>query len=95
MGNYMTNSILNNLINFLAPVVGIALIVFCVIQAFKIFSGSEGGSVKKLVSRTIMLLFILGIMYAAGSFHQYGQFFKGITDSVITRGVQDADDILR
>ena len=91
---FITNTILQNLINFLAPVVGIALVIFCAVQAFKIFSGSETGSVKKLITGVLILLFIIGIMFAAGSFETYGNFFKGLTDTIITEGAGDAGDIL-
>lgn len=91
---YITNTILQNLINFLAPVVAIALVVFCVVQAFKIFSGSESGSVKKLITGVLILLFIIGVMYAAGSFETYGKAFQGLTDTVITEGAGNAGDIL-
>lgn len=93
-GGYITNNILNNLINFLAPVVGIALVVFCVFQGFQIFKGSETASVKKLVLGVALLLFILGVMYAAGSFESYGNLFKGVTDSIIQQGGQDAGSIV-
>ena len=91
---FITNTILQNLINFLAPVVAIALVIFCVVQAFKIFSGSETGSVKKLITGVLILLFIIGIMFAAGSFETYGNLFKGLTNSVIEEGVGDAGNIL-
>lgn len=91
---FTTNTILQNLINFLAPVVAIALVLFCVVQAFKIFSGDETGSVKKLVTGVLILLFIIGIMYAAGSFDTYGNFFKGLTDTIIQKGAGDAGEII-
>ena len=93
-GGYITNSILNNLINFLAPVVGIALVVFVCFQGFQIFKGSESASIKKLVLGVGLLLFILGIMYAAGSFESYGNLFKGVTDSIIQKGGKDAGSIV-
>lgn len=95
MGNtFITNTILKNLIDFLAPVVGIALVVFCVVQAFHIFKGSEGSSFKKLLSGVGVLLLILGIMYAAGSFDTYGKSFKNLTNSVITSGAGNATKIV-
>lgn len=93
-GQYITNTILTNLINFLAPVVGIALVIFCVFQGFKIFKGSEGASIKKLIIGVLVLLFIIGIMFAAGSFETYGKAFQGIADSVITSGSGDANNIV-
>lgn len=93
-GGYLTNNILTNLINFLAPVVGIALVIFCVVQAFKIFRGDESGSVKKMICGVLLLLFLLGIMYAAGSFQTYGEAFQGLTDSIINQGAGDAGDII-
>lgn len=90
---YITNSVLENLINFLGPVVGIALIIFCVIEAFKILSGNAVGSVKNLITGTLILLFILGIMYTAGSFDTYGKFFQNITDNIITRGTEDIESL--
>jgi hypothetical protein len=94
MNNFITNNILTNLINFCAPVVGIALVIFCLVQAFKIFTGNENASVKKLVSGILILLFILGVMFAAGSFQAYGELFKGLTDTIINKGAGDAGDII-
>ena len=91
---FITNIFLRNLINFLAPVVAIALVVFGVIQAFHIFKGDEKASVKKLICGVLILLFILGIMYAAGSFQTYGEAFKGLTDKAITSTSDDASTIM-
>lgn len=93
-GGFITNNILTNLISFLAPVVGIALVIFCVIQAFKIFRGDESGSVKKMIMGVVLLLFLLGVMYAAGSFETYGEAFRGLTDTIIEEGADNAGDIL-
>ena len=93
-GNFITNNILTNIIDFCAPVVGIALVIFCIFQAFQIFRGSETASVKKLVSGVVILLFLLGIMYAAGSFETYGRAFQNITDSIIEQGGEDASKIV-
>ncbi len=90
----ITNTILQNLINFLAPVVGIAIVIFCVIQAFKIFRGQEGGSVKSLLIGVGILLLILGIMFAAGSFETYGKLFQGITNTIIEQGGGDIGNIV-
>lgn len=93
-GGYITNNILTNFIDFCAPIVGIALIIFCVIQAFQIFRGAEGASVKKMVSGVVILLFLLGIMFAAGSFETYGKAFQNITDGIINQGAENANDII-
>ena len=93
-GGYITNTVLENLVGFCAPVVAIALVIFCVFQGFQIFRGADGSSVKKLVGGVILLLFILGIMYAAGSFDTYGNAFKGVTDSIINQGADDAGSIV-
>lgn len=90
---YITNSVLTNLINFLAPVLGIALVVFCCVQGWKLFKGSETGSFKKLLGGVGTILLLLGIMYAAGSFETYGKFFKEITNNVIEKGSSNAKDI--
>ena len=42
----------------------------------------------------LILLFIIGIMYAAGSFDTYGNFFKGLTDTIIQKGAGDAGEII-
>lgn len=91
---YMTNNILKNLINFCAPLVAIALVIFCVLQGFQIFKGGDGASVKKLVTGVLLILFILGIMYAAGSFKSYGDAFKGVTDKVITNVSKDSGNLV-
>lgn len=91
---FVTNNILQNLIAFLAPVVGIALVVFCVFQAFKLMKGSEGGSVMKMIGGIVILLFLLGVMYAAGSFDTYGKAFQGLTDTAINQGTGDLGDIV-
>lgn len=94
-GGYITNNILNNAINFLAPLVGLALVIFVFVQGWKIVSGNETGSVKKLVSGVLLLLFILGIMFAAGSFDTYGNLFKSITDTAVQEGGSNINDILK
>jgi len=91
---FMTNSILTNLIAFLTPVVAIALVIFCVVQAVKIFSGSESGSFRKLITGTLTLLFIIGIMYIAGSFSTYGTLFQNLTNTALTQGAADAGTII-
>lgn len=93
-GNFITNNILTNVIDFAAPIVGIALIIFCVLQAFQIFKGSDTASVKKMVNGVIILLFLLGIMYAAGSFEVYGRAFQHITNNIIDKGAKDAGKIV-
>lgn len=92
--NFITNNILTNLINFLAPVLGIALVIFCVIQGVQIFSGRDGSSVKKLISGVLIIFFLLGLMYAAGSFASYGKLFQSITDGMIQKGTTDANSII-
>ena len=91
---FITNTVLKNLIDFCAPIIGIALVIFCVVQGVQIFRGSDGGSVKKLVTGVILLLFLLGIMYAAASFSTYGNAFKNVTDSIINQGASDAGSIV-
>ena len=93
-GNFTTTNILHNFIDFCAPIVGIALIIFCLVQAFQIFRGSESASFKKMAVGVVVLLFLLGIMYAAGSFESYGRAFQSITDTIINEGVQDAGNII-
>lgn len=90
----MFGTILNNLITFLAPLIGIAIVVFCVIQGFKLLKGQQGGSIKSLLTGVGVLLLILGIMYAAGSFDTYGKLFKGTTDKIITEVGNDAGNIV-
>lgn len=91
---FITENILVNLINFLAPVVAIALIIFCVIQAFKIFKGSEGASFKGMLQGMAVLFVLLGVMYAAGSFEMYGETMRGAVDKLIEGGGKDASNIL-
>lgn len=93
-GEYMTNSILEHLINFCAPIVAIALVIFCVIQGFKIFKGGDGGTVKTLIVGVLILLFLLGIMYAAGSFDSYGSSFNDVVNSLINHTSDDAGSIV-
>lgn len=93
-GSFTTTNILTNFINFCAPLVGIALIIFCLIQAFQIFKGSETASFKKMANGVIVLLFLLGIMYAAGSFETYGKTFQGLTNTIINEGAEDAGNII-
>lgn len=91
---FVTNKILQNLISFLAPVVGIAILLFCLVQAFKIFGGRENGSPKKLICGVLLLFFILGIMYTAGSFDTYGHLFSNLTNDIIDNAASDANNIL-
>lgn len=90
----ITENILTGLISFLAPVVAIALVIFCVIQGFKLLKGSESGSVGKLVMGALLILFILGIMYLAGSYETYGELFKGLTGDVVSELGDNAGTII-
>lgn len=93
--NYLTNTILTNVIAFLAPVIGIAIVIFCVIQGFKLLKGQPGASIKSLLIGVGVLLLILGIMYVAGSFDTYGTLFKGATDNVIQNAGKDVENIVK
>ena len=93
-GGFITNNILTNLINFLAPVIGIALVIYCVIQGLKIATGNENASVKKMVSGVLIILFILGVMYAAGSFESYGKLFKNVSNTAIEKTAKDGNSII-
>ena len=89
---FITNTLLTNIINFCAPIVGICLVVFVLMQGFKVYKGQA--EVKGLVTGVLLILFILGIMYAAGSFETYGNAFKGVTDSAINSVGSDASSLI-
>lgn len=91
---FITNSILTNLISFLAPVLGIALVIYSVIQGFKLFQGAQGASLGKLLGGIATILFLLGVMYAAGSFEAYGRLFQGVTDNVVNQFGDDTNNVL-
>ena len=90
----ITKNILDNLVAFLAPIIGIAMIIFCIVQGFKIAKGDDNGSVKKLLMGIAFLLLIAGIMYSAKSIDEYGKLFKGTTDKVINQGGNDVKSIV-
>ena len=90
----ISDNILSGLLAFLAPLVGVAMLVFCVIQGFKLAKGVEGASVKKLVGGVALFLFILGLMYLTGSYKTLGDLFKNFTDKAITGVANDGTNII-
>lgn len=92
--SFTTETILTNVIAFLSPVVGIAIVVFCVIQAFKLFKGAEGASVKKLLIGVGILFLLLGIMALAGSFDTIATLFKDVVNTAVSKGTGDATNML-
>lgn len=90
----VTETVLKQLINFLGPVVAIALIIYVVIKAFGIFKGNEGATFKSLIVGVLLIVFILGIMYGAGSFKTYGEVFQNFTTSAIEQVGNNATQIV-
>ena len=90
----ITSTILKNLIAFLAPVVAIFLVLFCVFQGGKLIKGSENGSVKKLIGGIVLFFFILGVMYAAGSFDTYATMFSNFAGSAVNQIGENATTII-
>lgn len=90
----ITETILQNLITFIAPCVAIALIVFCVINGFKLVNGAQGASFTKIAAGVITFFILLGIIYAAGSFETYGKLFQNVTGNVINELGNNADAIV-
>ena len=91
---FITNTILQNLINFLAPLVAIFMVVFCVMQGIQIAKGGANGSVKTLVTGILLFLFVIGLMYAAGSFETYGKLFQSLADTLINQTQENAGNIV-
>lgn len=91
---FITNTLLQNLISFLAPVAAIVLVAFCVVQAVGMIRGVDGNGVKKLVSGVLIILLLIGIMFAAGSFETYGQLFKDVTNTAVTQIGDNANNLL-
>ena len=89
-----TQGILNQIINFLLPVVGIALVIFCVVQAFKLFSGSASGSVKKLITGVVLLLAIAGIMVFAGTITEIRDSLSGLVSGGVNNLTEDVGTII-
>lgn len=93
-GNFITNTILGQLIAFLAPVIAIGLIIFVVVQGLRLLKGAENGSVKKLVSGTVLFICMLGIMYASKSFNLWGNAFSGAVNTVVDTGGKNVNTIV-
>ena len=87
-----TDNILKNLIAFLAPIVAIALLIFLIVQAVKLVKGSS--TFKTLICGALVFFFILGLMYACGSYNTYGQLFNSLTNKAITMGTNDLNGII-
>jgi hypothetical protein len=93
-GGYITNTILTNLIDFLAPLVALAMVVYAVVQGWKVLKGSEGASMKKLLTGIGVIVFMLGLMYAAGSFQAYAGGFKSVVESLLGSTSDNAGQIV-
>jgi len=92
MAMFITNTVLQNLITFLAPVVAIGLVIFVVVMSIKKISGKS--TVKEIIGGALFFLLMLGLMYAAGSFQIYGNLFKNVVNGAITNVSGDANTIL-
>lgn len=82
---YTTEKILLNIIHFLAPIVALGLVIFLVIQSWKLVKGNSS-TVKSLITGIIFFIFIIGVMFAAGSFRTYGD----MVNDLVQRGVEYA-----
>ena len=64
----MSQTVLNNLVTFLLPCIGIAMVIFIAIEGFKIYKGAEGASIKKLILGILVFLALGGLMILAKNF---------------------------
>lgn len=81
-----TQGILSQFVSFLTPLIGIAILIFCVVEGFKIFRGQEGASVKKLVSGLLVLVFIVGVMFATDSIGTWGRPLSDLFTTAVNKG---------
>lgn len=90
---YSPEKILVNVINFLAPVVALGLVIFLVIQSWKLVRGNSG-TIKSLITGIIFFIFIIGVMFAAGSFRTYGNMFQGLFQKGVEHIERDVNSII-
>lgn len=90
-----SQKILENLVSLLAPVVGIVIILFCVLEGTKLLKGNENGSVKKLISGLVILFFLIGVMYATKSINTWGDLFQKSVNTAVNAVGDTADSILK
>ena len=90
----VSQNILNGLVAFLVPLVGVAMLIFCVIQGYKLLKGADGASAKKLIGGVVAFLFIVGLMYLTKSFPTLGKTFSSFTNKTITKTTKDGTGII-
>jgi len=75
-------NVLNELITWAAAIAMIVFVFFLVRDIIKVIRGES--TILKVGINIICVLFLVGVMYAAGSFETFGKIFKGFFENVVT-----------
>lgn len=91
----MSQTILNNIVTFLLPVVGIAMVVFVVIVAVGMHKGAEGASWKKLIIGVFAFLIIGALLVLAKNFSSTADTVSKTVETYGKDVQQEADKLIK
>lgn len=78
---FLTN-VLAEVITWCAAIGGIVLVIFLIKDIIGLAKGD--GSIAKVAVKVLCIFFIIGVMYAAGSFETFGKIFENLFEAVLT-----------
>lgn len=74
--------LLETTVMWTAPIGMIILVVYLIMDIKGVMAGQN--SIGKILVKVLCIFLLIGIMFAANSFENFGNIFKGITEDVIT-----------
>ena len=93
--NNMSQTILNNIVTFLLPVCGIAMVIFIVFQAIQMHKGAEGASWKKLIIGVLAFLLIGALLVLAKNFSSTADSVSKTVSTYSKDIQQEADKLVK
>lgn len=91
----MSQTILNNIVTFLLPVVGIAMVVFIVVVAIGLHKGAESASWKKLIIGVLAFLIIGALLVLAKNFSSTADTVSKTVETYGKDVQQEADKLIK
>lgn len=91
----MSQTILNNIVTFLLPVVGIAMVVFIVITSVGMHKGASGASWKNLIIGVLAFLFIGALLVLAKNFSSTADTVSKTVETYGKDVQQEADKLIK
>lgn len=66
----VTSNLLKAFVGFVGPLVAIGLIIFVCVQAYGMWKGSSGATLKKLLGGIMLFFIMLGAIFVAASYKE-------------------------